>query len=166
MGVVMASKDVYDTIVGSQEDGRAIELFHGYTYSAHPVACAAALATLEVYKEEGLFERANELAPYWEQALHSLEGSPNVIDIRNIGLMGAVELSSRPGKPGHRAYDIMLEGFREHDIMLRITGDTIALAPPLIVTKSQIDEIVGKLAAILPRSTRGWPGSIPFRRTR
>ncbi|MCB2054227.1 MAG: aminotransferase class III-fold pyridoxal phosphate-dependent enzyme, partial [Geminicoccaceae bacterium] len=149
MGAVMASKEIYDTIVGSQPDEKMIELFHGYTYSAHPLACAAGLATLDVYREEGLFERAAELAPYWEEALHGLKGTPNVIDIRNIGLMGAVEMQSRPGKPGHRAFDAMCKGFHEHGIMLRITADTIALSPPLIVTKEQIDEIVEKVGRII-----------------
>ena len=125
-----------------------IELFHGYTYAGHPLACAAALATLEVYKEERLFERAAELAPYWEERLHDLRGKPNVIDIRNIGLMGAVELSPRPGKPGERGYDAMLKGC-EKGIMLRITGDTIAMSPPLIVTKEQIDEIVGRVGEVI-----------------
>ena len=120
---------------------KAIELFHGYTYSAHPLACAAALATLETYKEERLFERAAELAPYWEERLHALRDRPNVIDIRNIGLMGAVELSPRPGKPGERAYDAMLKAC-EKGLMVRITGDTIAMSPPLIVSREQIDEIV------------------------
>ncbi|MCB2011180.1 MAG: aspartate aminotransferase family protein [Geminicoccaceae bacterium] len=149
MGAVMASKEIYDTIIGSQADERLIELFHGYTYSAHPVACAAALATLETYKEEGLFERAASLAPVWEEALHSLAGEPNIIDIRNIGLMGAVEMSSIPGKVGHRAYEAMRLGFHEHDIMLRITGDTIALSPPLIVSEEQISQIIDKLRKIV-----------------
>ncbi len=149
MGAVMARKHIHDTIVGSTADERTIELFHGYTYSAHPVACAAGLATLETYREEGLFERAAELAPYWEEALHSLKGLPNVIDIRNIGLMGAVELASRPGSPGARAYDAMCKGFFDHDIMIRITGDTLAMSPPLIVTKSQIDEIVERVGKVL-----------------
>ena len=149
MGAVMASKEIYDTIIGSQADERLIELFHGYTYSAHPVACAAALATLETYKEEGLFERAASLAPVWEEALHSLAGEPNIIDIRNIGLMGAVEMSSIPGKIGHRAYEAMRLGFHEHDIMLRITGDTIALSPPLIVSEEQISQIIDKLRKIV-----------------
>ena len=114
-----------------------------------PVACAAALATLETYKEEGLFERAASLAPVWEEALHSLAGEPNIIDIRNIGLMGAVEMSSIPGKIGHRAYEAMRLGFHEHDIMLRITGDTIALSPPLIVSEEQISQIIDKLRKIV-----------------
>jgi beta-alanine--pyruvate transaminase len=144
MGAVMARKHVYDAVVhgGGAGSEKAIELFHGYTYSAHPLACAAALATLETYKEEGLFQRAAELAPYWEERLHGLKGRPNVIDIRNIGLMGAIELSSRPGKPGERGYDAMLKGC-DKGVMLRITGDTIAMSPPLVATREQIDEMIG-----------------------
>ncbi|MCB1969349.1 MAG: aspartate aminotransferase family protein [Geminicoccaceae bacterium] len=149
MGAVMASKEIYDTIIGSQTDERLIELFHGYTYSAHPVACAAALATLEVYKEEGLFERAASLSPKWQEAVHSLKGEPNVIDIRNLGLMGAVEMSPLPGKPGQRAYEAMRRGFHEHGIMLRITGDTIAMSPPLIVSEEEIDKIVETVRKII-----------------
>jgi beta-alanine--pyruvate transaminase len=150
MGAVMARKHVYDAIVHGSGAGpeRAIELFHGYTYSAHPLACAAALATLETYREERLFERAKELAPYWEERLHGLRDRPNVIDIRNIGLMGAVELSPRPGKPSERAYDAMLMGC-EKGVMLRITSDTIAMSPPLIVTREHIDEMVGLLGEVL-----------------
>ena len=150
MGAVIAAKHIYDGIVGAQTDEKVIELFHGYTYSAHPVACAAALATLDLYRDEGLFEHVAELAPYWEEGLHSLKGRNHIIDIRNIGLMGAIELASRPdGKPGHRAYDAMRKGFHEYDIMLRITGDTLALSPPLIVSKSQIDEIIDKVGTII-----------------
>ncbi len=148
MGAVMVRKGIYDTFMNSAGGDKAIELFHGYTYSAHPLACAAGLATLETYKEEGLFERAAELAPYWEEALHSLKGEPNVIDIRNIGLMGAVELSSRPGKAGERAYDAMIAAF-DKGAMLRITGDTIAMSPPLIVQKSEIDQAVDIVRATL-----------------
>ena len=149
MGAVAVRKPIYDAIVhGAPGSEKAIELFHGYTYSAHPLACAAALACLEVYKEDRLFERARELAPYWEERLHSLHDRRNVIDIRNIGLMGAVELSSRPGKPGERAYDAMLLGC-EKGVMLRITADTIAMSPPLIVSREQIDEMVGLLGEVL-----------------
>ncbi len=150
MGAVMARKHIHDAIVHGPGAGgeKAIELFHGYTYSAHPLACAAALATLETYQEEGLFERARELAPYWEEKLHSLRGRPHVIDIRNIGLMGAIDLEPRPGKPGERAYDAMTTGC-DHGVMLRITGDTLAMSPPLIVTREQIDEIMTRVGAVL-----------------
>ena len=150
MGAVMARKHIHDAIVHGPGAGgeKAIELFHGYTYSAHPLACAAALATLETYQEEGLFERAGELAPYWEEKLHSLRGRPHVIDIRNIGLMGAIDLEPRPGKPGERAYDAMTTGC-DQGVMLRITGDTLAMSPPLIVTREQIDEIMTRVGAVL-----------------
>jgi beta-alanine--pyruvate transaminase len=150
MGAVMARKHVHDAIVHGTGAGpeKAIELFHGYTYSAHPLACAAALATLETYREENLFERAKDLAPHWEERLHSLRERRNVIDIRNIGLMGAVELSPRPGKLGERAYDAMLKGCAK-GVMLRVTADTIAMSPPLIVTREQIDEMVGLLGEVL-----------------
>ena len=145
MGAVMCAKFIYDAFMEHGGTDRAIELFHGYTYSAHPAACAAALATLDVYRDEGLFENAAELAPYWEAGLHSLKDLPNVIDIRNLGLMGAIELSPRPGAGGERGYDAML-GAYENGLMVRHTGDTIAMSPPLIVTKQQIDEIVDKVA--------------------
>lgn len=142
MGAVVARKHVHDAIVhGAGHGERATELFHGYTYSAHPLACAAALATLDVYRDEALFERAAALAPHWEDRLHSLRGRPNVVDIRNLGLMGAVELSPRPGKPAERGYDAMLKA-HDKGLYLRITGDTIALSPPLVVSEAEIDEIV------------------------
>ena len=146
MGAVMVRKGIYDAFMTGPEKG--IDLFHGYTYSGHPLACAAALATLEVYKDEDLFERAAELAPYWEHALHELAALPNVVDIRNLGLMGAIELEPRPGKPGERGYDAMLVGY-EKGVMLRITGDTLAMSPPLIVTRAQIDEIMDRVAHVL-----------------
>jgi len=127
----------------------AIEFFHGYTYSAHPLACASALAALDIYHDEGLLERAEDLAPYWEDALHGLRGSRHVIDIRNIGLMGAVELAARPGAPGARAFEAHVKAFFEEDLMIRFTGDIIALSPPLIVDKAQIDEIVARLGRVL-----------------
>jgi beta-alanine--pyruvate transaminase len=146
MGAVMIRKGIYDAFMQAPE--RTIELFHGYTYSAHPLACAAALATLDLYKEEGLFERAAALAPHWEEAIHSLRGAPHVVDIRNIGLIGAVELEPRPGAPAQRAYDAMLGAF-ERGLMVRVTGDIIALSPPLTIERGQIDEIVGTVRATL-----------------
>ncbi|MFO1072737.1 MAG: aspartate aminotransferase family protein [Geminicoccaceae bacterium] len=150
MGAVMVRKPIHDAIVHGPGAGpeKAIELFHGYTYSAHPLACAAALATLDTYREERLFERAAELAPYWEERLHSLRERRNVIDIRNIGLMGAVELSPRPGRPGERAYDAMLLA-ADKGLMVRITADTLAMSPPLIVTAEEIDRIVAILGEVI-----------------
>jgi len=147
MGAVFVRDGIYDTVVNGAPEG-AIELFHGYTYSAHPLACAAALAAQNVYRDENLFGRAAELEPYWQDAAHSLNGSPHVIDVRNIGLVAGVELQSRPGKVGARAFDVFLKAF-EKGLLIRTTGDTIALSPPLIISKAQIDEIFGILADIL-----------------
>jgi len=152
MGAVMVRRHVYEAIVeASTAPDWAIELFHGYTYSAHPMSTAAALATLETYRRERVFENAAALAPHFEERLHALRDCPNVIDIRNIGLMGAVQLAPRPGAPGARAYEVMCRGFFEYDIMFRITGDTIALSPPLVCTREDIDEMTGRLRAILER---------------
>jgi beta-alanine--pyruvate transaminase len=147
MGAVMVSKEIYDTFMNNSPEN-AIELFHGYTYSAHPVACAAGLATMDIYKNDRLFDRAKELSPYWENAIHSLKGTRHVIDLRNIGLMGAVELESRPGKPGARAFDAFLKGY-DAGLLTRVTGDIIAMSPPLICEKSHIDEAITKLADVL-----------------
>ena len=147
MGAVFAREGIYDTFMQGPE--ASIEFFHGYTYSAHPLACAASLATLDVYLDEGLLERAGELSGYWEDALHSLKGTRHVIDIRNIGLMGAVELESRAGAVGARAYEAHVKAFFDEGLMIRYTGDIIAMSPPLIVSKAQIDEIVGKLGKVL-----------------
>ncbi len=149
MGAVFASRKVYDGLMVGPEN--AIELFHGYTYSGHPVACAAGLATMEIYEEEGLLTRAAGLADYWQEALHSLKGLPHVIDIRNIGLVGAIELAPRDGAPGTRAYDVFVDCFRK-GTLIRVTGDIIALSPPLIVEKDQIDRIVSTLADALKRA--------------
>jgi beta-alanine--pyruvate transaminase len=123
-------------------------LFHGYTYSGHPVACAAALATLDIYAKEGLLTRAATLAPQWEDAVHSLRGVPHVIDVRNYGLIGAVEMESRAGKPGARGYDVFVKCF-ERGVMVRQTGDVIAMSPPLIVEPKQIARIVETLGAVI-----------------
>jgi beta-alanine--pyruvate transaminase len=144
MGAVFASDKVHAAFMNGPE--AAIELFHGYTYSGHPVACAAAIATLDIYAEEKLFDRAIELGAYWEDAIHALKGLPNVVDIRNFGLIGAVELASRPDAPGARAYDVFNTCFHEKDLLIRVTGDVIALSPPLILDKSHIDQIFGRLA--------------------
>jgi beta-alanine--pyruvate transaminase len=146
MGAVLVKSQLYDAFMSGPED--AIELFHGYTYSGHPLACAACIATLEVYQEEGLLTRAAELAPYWEAAVHSLKGLPHVIDIRNIGLVGAIELDPAPGEPGKRAYARFLEAFK-CGLLVRATGDIIALAPPLIIEKAEIDGLIGILTHVL-----------------
>jgi len=147
MGAVAVRREVHDCIVDNAAAG--IELFHGYTYSAHPLAATAAIATLDVYQQEGLFERAIELEDYWADAVHSLKGARHVIDCRNIGLIGGIELEPRPGAPTKRAMEIFHRAFDE-GLLIRVTGDIIALSPPLILTKAHIDEIFGKLAEILP----------------
>ena len=147
MGAVAARKGIYETFMQGPE--KAIELFHGYTYSAHPLACAAALATLDVYRDEGLLTRAAELAPQWERAMHGLRDCPNVVDIRNIGLIGAIELAPRAGAPGTRAFDAFTRAFHEQDLLTRITGEIIALSPPLIIEPAQIDDIAASLRQVL-----------------
>ena len=127
-----------------------IELFHGYTYSGNPIASAAGLATLETYREEGLFERAAEIAPYWEDAVHSLKGLPHVIDIRNLGLIAGVELEPIAGEPTKRAFAAFLDAY-ENNVMIRTTGDIIAMSPPLIIEKSHIDTLIGTVADVLKR---------------
>ncbi|TXH32217.1 MAG: aspartate aminotransferase family protein [Rhodospirillaceae bacterium] len=147
MGCVWVRKGIYDAFMESAAENM-IELFHGYTYSAHPVACAAALATLDIYKEEDLFNRANALAPYWEEAVHGLKGIKNVIDLRNLGMIGAIELEPIPGKPTARAFDAFLKCY-EKGLLIRTTGDIIALSPPLIAEKSHIDQIFDILSGVL-----------------
>ena len=142
MGAVGASAKVYEAVVNGA--GPGIELFHGYTYSGHPLAAAAGLATQEVYAEEGLFQRAASLAPYWADAVHALKDRPHVIDIRNLGLVGAVEMEPRAGAPGARAAEVFARCF-DNGALVRYTGETIALSPPLIIDKGQIDQLVGTL---------------------
>ncbi len=146
MGAVFCSKSIYETFMRGPE--HMIELFHGYTYSAHPIACAAALATLDVYEEEGLLSRAADLASYWEDAVHSLKDCPHVIDTRNLGLIGAIELTPIAGQPTKRAFSAFLKAY-DDNILIRTTGDIIALSPPLIITRGQIDELFSKLRAVL-----------------
>jgi len=139
MGAVLAKGEIYDAFMTGPES--AIEFFHGYTYSGHPLAAAAGCATLDVYKEEGLFERARSLEGYFEDALHSLKGEPNVIDVRNTGLIGAVELQGIEGQPTARAMQIFRECY-DNGVIIRTTGDTLAFSPPLIIEKEQIDIVV------------------------
>jgi beta-alanine--pyruvate transaminase len=146
MGAVLVKKGVYEAFMQGPET--AIELFHGYTYSAHPTACAAGLATLAIYEREGLLTRAKSLARYWEDAAHSLRGLPHVIDIRNYGLILGLELESIPGKVGARAFDVYLKCF-ERGLLIRQTGDILALSPPLIIERPQIDQIFTTLTEVL-----------------
>ena len=141
-GVVMR-KHIYDAFMTGPE--WMIELTHGYTYSAHPLALAAGLATLDVYRDEGLFDRARDMSADFEDAIHALKGLPHVIDIRNLGLMGAVELASRPGHPSGRAYDVFIKCY-ERGVYLRFAGDVLAFSPPLIIEKGQIAEIFDTVA--------------------
>ncbi|HSN72935.1 MAG TPA: aspartate aminotransferase family protein, partial [Steroidobacteraceae bacterium] len=138
MGAVFVRKPIYEAFMSGPEG--AIELFHGYTYSAHPVACAASLATQQIYRRDGLLTRGAELASTWEDAVHSLKDRPHVIDARNLGLVAGIELEPIPGKPTARAFDDFLKCF-ERGVMIRTTGDTIALSPPLIIEREQIDRI-------------------------
>ncbi|MBH2031612.1 MAG: aspartate aminotransferase family protein [Pseudomonadales bacterium] len=143
MGAVFAHEDIYQAMMSGPDS--AIELFHGYTYSGHPVACAAALATLDIYQREQLFQQAINLEGYWSDALHSLQGLPNVLDIRSIGLVGGVQLAPNAEGVGKRGFQVFEQCFQD-DLMVRCTGDTIAMSPPLIVEKAQIDTLVDKLA--------------------
>ena len=149
MGAVFVRKHIYDAFMKGPEG--AIELFHGYTYSAHPTACAAGLAVQDIYEREGLLTRASKMAQQFEDAVHSLRGLPNVIDIRNIGLVAGIELAPRPGAPAARAYEIFVKAF-EKGILIRTTGDTIALSPPLIVEPAHIDQLVTTLGELIKES--------------
>ena len=145
MGCVLVKKGIYEAFMQGPD---GIELFHGYTYSAHPTACAAGLATLDIYEREGLLTRAKTLARYWEDAAHSLKGLPHVIDIRNYGLILGLELASIPGKVGARAFEVYTKCF-ERGLLVRQTGDILALSPPLIIERPQIDQIFAILTEVL-----------------
>jgi len=145
MGAVFSKAFVHDAFMDAPP---GIELAHGYTYSGHPLACAASLATLEVFKEQGILAHARSIQPYWEDAVHALRGLPHVIDIRSIGLIAGIELEPIPGKPGARALAAFKQAFAD-GILIRVTGDIIALSPPLVLEKQHIDELFGKLAAVL-----------------
>jgi len=150
MGAVFVQSKIFDAFMTGPE--AAIEFYHGYTYSGHPLAAAACIATLDTLQEEGLFARAHELAPYWEEAVHTLEGLPYVIDVRNVGLIGAVEFAPIEGEPGKRAHSRFVEALRQ-GALVRATGDIIALAPPLIIERSEIDELIAIVSRVL-RSVR------------
>ncbi len=147
MGGAVVRAPVYDAFMGGPE--HVIELFHGYTYSAHPLACAAGLATLDLYRAEKLFERARALEPKFADAAMTLRGLPGVLDIRTVGLVAGIDLASKPDGFGKRAYAAMDKAFHEHGIMIRVTGDTIALSPPLIVSEDEIAEIFGKVGKVI-----------------
>ena len=149
MGGVLVSGRVHDAFMHGPE--RSIELFHGHTYSGHPLACAAALATLDTYREEGLFERARGLEPVFEDAVHALKGAPYVTDIRNVGLAAGIDLEPDLSGPGCKGYDVLSRAFAEEDLVLRVSGDTVALAPALIASESEIARMVEGLRAVLER---------------
>jgi len=146
LGGVLLKKEIYEAFMHGPSE--QIEFFHGYTYSGHPLATAAAVATMDIYDQEGLFERSQELAPYFEEAVHSLKGMPHVIDIRNFGLMCGVELAPTAGHPGKRAYETFLKCY-DKGVLVRSAGETIALTPPLIATRKDVDQIVGTLGEAL-----------------
>ena len=147
MGAAIVADHIYEAFMSGPE--HVVEFPHGYTYTAHPLACAAGVASLELYEEEGLFERAIELGPYFEDAVHSLKGAPHVVDIRNLGLVGAIELAPRAGEPGRRGFEAFLDLYHEQNVMVRMTGDILALSPPLIVEKSHIDRMVDAIGTTL-----------------
>ncbi len=149
MGAVLCSRAVHDGVMQGPEN--LIELFHGYTYSGHPVACAAGLATLDIYAREGLLTRGAELATLWADTLHAFRDAPHVIDVRTIGLVGGIELASREGAPGARAYDVFTDCFRA-GLLIRVTGDIIALSPPLIIEPDHIGRIAETLRGALERA--------------
>ena len=148
MGAVIAKDMIHDAFMNGPE--HLIEFFHGYTYSAHPLACAAGLATLQTYAEEGLLTRAQQLQGQLAERLHALRDAPNVIDVRNYGLVGGVELAPRPGEPGKRGFEVFLDCYA-NGVLIRTTGDTIAMSPPLIIEPAQIDQIVDTVRAALGR---------------
>ncbi len=145
MGAVFTKQHIYDAFMSGPA---GIELFHGYTYSGHPLACAASLATLEVFEEQKILEHAQSVQSYWEDAIHSLRGLPHVIDLRSIGMIAGIELESIPGKVGARAFSAFRKAFAD-GVLIRTTGDIIALSPPLVIEKKHIDELFGKLSTVL-----------------
>jgi beta-alanine--pyruvate transaminase len=149
MGAVIVKDGIHDAFMNGPE--HLIEFFHGYTYSAHPLACAAGIATLDTYADDGLLTRAKELEPYFADAVHSLKGEPSVIDVRNIGLVGGIELAPLPGEPTKRAFGAFLDCWQQ-GVLIRTTGDTIAMSPPLIIERAQIDELVDKVRGAIRRA--------------
>jgi beta-alanine--pyruvate transaminase len=147
MGGVIAREGIYDAFMRGPE--HTIELFHGYTYSAHPLACAAGLATLDLYRDENLFDHAKRLEPLYADAAMTLRGLPNVLDVRTVGLAAGIDLASRPDAVGERGYEAMERAFQDEDLVIRITGDTLAIAPPLIVNETHIAELFEKAARVI-----------------
>lgn len=149
MGGVIVSEKIHDAFMQGPEG--SIELFHGHTYSAHPLACAAALACVDLYRDEGLFENARALEPVFEKSVHSLRDAPHVLDIRNIGLAAGIDIAADLSSPGRRGYEVLTRAFAEQNLVLRVSGDTIALAPALVVSESEIARMVEGIRAVLER---------------
>jgi beta-alanine--pyruvate transaminase len=147
MGAVLAQARVYDAIMSSVAAGP--ELSHGYTYSGHPLACAAGLATLAIFRDEGLLQHAKEMIPYWDNAVHSLKGGAHIVDIRNMGMLAAIEFEAVPGETGRYAQAVQNHCF-EHGVLARAVGDNVVLSPPLIIEREQVDRIVNAIAEALP----------------
>ena len=164
MGAVIVRQQIHDAFMQAAAPD-TIEFFHGYTYSGHPLAAAAAIATIGVYRDEQMFERAAAMAPYFEQAVHSLRGLPFVKDIRNLGLVCGIELESAPGKPGSRAFEVFLKCFWEQGVLIRTTGDIIALSPPLIIDRAQIDQLFGAIGTVLKHQSTGPAASVVLDRS-
>jgi beta-alanine--pyruvate transaminase len=143
MGGVVVRGSIHEAFMHGPE--QAVEIFHGYTYSAHPLACAAALASLDLYRDEALFERARQLEPIWANAMHGLRDAPHVVDIRTLGLTAAIEMAPREGKPGQRGYEAIDTAFWDGDVVLRQAGDTVVLTPPLILSESDIDDLASRV---------------------
>ena len=147
MGGVIVKKEIHDAFMHGPE--HVVEFFHGYTYSAHPLACAAGLAALDLYRDEDLFARAKKIEPTWYDAAMTLKGVPRVLDIRCVGLTAGIDLASRPDGVGKRGFEAMERGFHDEGIMFRIVGDSLALTPPLIVSESQMGEMFEKVAKVI-----------------
>ncbi|MDZ7747600.1 MAG: aminotransferase class III-fold pyridoxal phosphate-dependent enzyme [Halofilum sp. (in: g-proteobacteria)] len=148
MGAVAVRREIHDAFMQGEAAGPRIELTHGYTYSGHPVACAAGLAALDIYEREDLLGRASALEDYWERRAHELAGAPNVIDVRNLGLIAGIELAPREGAPGQRAFEVFRRCF-DDGVLIRVTADIIALSPPLIVSEEEIDRMFATLGDAL-----------------
>ncbi len=147
MGGVLVRDTIHDAFMNGPE--HMVDLTHGYTYSAHPLACAAGLATLDIYRDEKLFERAKGIEPKFADAVMTLKNLPNVVDIRTVGLTAGIDLAPKADAPGKRGYDAMVSAFHDNDLMLRIAGDTLALTPPLIISEDQIGEVMEKVGKVI-----------------
>ena len=153
MGGSVVSDKIYDAFMDNSGGTHNIELFHGHTYSAHPIACAAAMATLDIYRDEGLFEQALKMEKVLEDAVHSLKGAPFVVDIRNAGFAAGIELEMDTKAPCRRGLDAIKLAFHEQNMVIRVGGDTIALSPPLIATESDVSKIIDGIRGILSKLT-------------